>query len=76
MNNSGAMVVEMLDANTALMAMDDIAEGWSVADAIANALKVRAAVDADPWHLDPANGGRLQAETVAMVHRIANRNRL
>lgn len=78
-NALNTITIETLDALTALEAMERIAEGYTVEQAIAMALKTKAAADADPWHLEADAGPRLLAEVRAAgeraerVHRIRAR---
>jgi hypothetical protein len=68
--------IETFDFLTGLEIMERLEGGEALDGAIAGALAVKAAADADPWHLEPKNGGRLLRETYDMVERVARRNRL
>ena len=70
MTSNEPRTIEMLDALTALEAMERMAEGYTVEQAIAAALKTKEAVDADPWHLEANGGARIIAETAALRQRL------
>jgi len=74
MTKNEPQTIEMLDALTALEAMERMAEGASVDEAIKAALKTKADVDADPWHLERDGGKRIVAEVAQMRARAKQRH--
>lgn len=65
--------VTTFDYLTGLEAMERIADGETVDQAIRNALAVKAKCDADPWHLAP--GRAVTDRLVAEAYRAAARVR-
>jgi hypothetical protein len=68
--------IETFDFLTALQIMEEVEAGVDLDHAVTVALEVRAAADADPWHLEPKNGARLLREVRETCERVGRRNRL
>jgi hypothetical protein len=59
------------DALTALEIMERMAEGESLEKATERALAIKAAVEADPWHLEEGGKERLAEEVARAGTRLA-----
>ena len=64
-------IIPTYDALTALEIMERMAEGESLEKATERALAIKAAVEADQWHLEPGGKARLADEVARAGVRLA-----
>ena len=64
-------IIPTYDALTALEIMERMAEGESLEMATKRALAIKAAVEADPWHMEEGGSERLRDEVARAAVRLA-----